>query len=115
MKTISNSLTLEDRRRMGGNPQINFRLPADWAAGLDASISEADDSATDLVKAWLRPLAAGHVMLERDEAGKVLSITGKDARGKLVTIRCDREPFVENAEPLTDAPKRGRPRKPPAK
>lgn len=110
MLAEKSGIDLERRRLLGGNPQTNVRLTADWQSRLDALLRE-DEGAATLIKEWLRPLLAQVVSIDRDEAGKVVSITGRDKRGKLTTIRCDGKPLTEDAKPLADAPTRGRPKK----
>lgn len=44
----------------------------------------------------------------------MVAITGLDADGQRVTIRCDGKPVVRGAKLLTDLPRRGRPPKKPA-
>lgn len=100
------------KRALGGNPQINVRFTAEWQARLDELAREGEGGAT-LIKDWLYPLLSGSVTCERNDAGRVIAITGHDANGKKVTIRCDGKPAVKLSQPLPDAPQRGRPRKSP--
>ena len=104
---------IDIRKRMqslGGNPQVNVRLNAEWQERLEA-LAREDEGAATLIKDWLYPLLAQIVTIERSDAGKVLSITGLDADGKKVTLRCDGPPVVKRAKPLGDSQQRGRPKK----
>lgn len=96
---------------VGGNPQINVRMDAEWQERL-ASLLREDEGAATFIKDVLRPVLDGVVTLARNDAGKVIAIEGRDAKGKRVTIRCDAAPLVDGRQPLADAPQRGRPKKP---
>lgn len=95
---------------MGGNAQISFRVPAEWLAALDM-LAANDEGAQATIKALIYPFLTGAVEVARDDDGRVTAFTGRDAKGKRVTIRCDAAPPADGADPLPAAPRRGRPPK----